>query len=69
MIINADTKVIGSCVILVPYERDHVEVYHKWMQVISSYCASHVPGGLVKPCFLGFGYNIDYTLGLSCAGP
>lgn len=29
---NANTKIEGEKVILVPYKREHVEQYHTWMQ-------------------------------------
>ena len=32
MLVNWNTCVIGSKVILVPYKREHVEKYHGWMK-------------------------------------
>ncbi|KAF5292897.1 hypothetical protein FQR65_LT11149 [Abscondita terminalis] len=32
MLINKFTKIIGQDVILVPYRKEHVPKYHKWMQ-------------------------------------
>ncbi|XP_044764447.1 N-acetyltransferase 9-like protein isoform X2 [Coccinella septempunctata] len=32
MILNKNTKIIGSRVILVPYQKKHVPKYHTWMQ-------------------------------------
>ncbi|KAK4872656.1 hypothetical protein RN001_014685 [Aquatica leii] len=32
MLINKSTKIIGQDVILVPYRKEHVQKYHKWMQ-------------------------------------
>ncbi|KNC72109.1 hypothetical protein SARC_15342, partial [Sphaeroforma arctica JP610] len=32
MIVNEDTVLIGSKIVLVPYLKDHVAKYHEWMQ-------------------------------------
>ena len=32
MLINWETSLIGSKVILVPYKKDHVLKYHEWMK-------------------------------------
>ena len=29
---NANVCLVGDCVVLVPYQRQHVPLYHKWMQ-------------------------------------
>nr|CDJ97761.1 acetyltransferase [Haemonchus contortus] len=32
MRLNENTKIVGSKVVLVPYEKEHVLKYHKWME-------------------------------------
>ncbi|KAK6052960.1 hypothetical protein COOONC_09536 [Cooperia oncophora] len=32
MKLNENTKIVGNKIVLVPYEKEHVPNYHKWME-------------------------------------